>query len=160
MSEALIWHDHFLRLCINHAQKSKDPNTRVGALIVDRDRDIVAHGLNEFPRGIACTHGRWNDREEKLRLVVHAECNAICAAAMAGSRVVCSTLYLAATDDTGAVWGGPPCTKCTTLVIQAGIRRVISRPRKAVSKWQADLDVAAALLVEAMIEYLEVPEGG
>jgi hypothetical protein len=105
MSESILWHDHFLRLCINHAQKSKDPNTRVGALIVDRDRDIVAHGLNEFPRGIADTDGRWNDREEKLRLVVHAECNAICAAAMAGARVLGSTLYLAATDDTGAVWG-------------------------------------------------------
>ena len=107
------WDNHFLRLAQVHAEMSKDPNTRVGAVIVGPDREIRATGFNGFPRRICDDPVRLQDRETKLQLVVHAECNAICAAARVGVPLLGCTLYLAATDDTGAVWGGPPCTRCT-----------------------------------------------
>ena len=151
------WHNHFLNLCVEHARVSKDPSTQVGSVIVGPLREIRATGFNGLPRGIADTAERLNDRETKLNLIVHAKQNAICAAARIGVPLEGSTLYLAATDDTGAIWGGPPCCRCTVHAIQAGIRRIVSRPVKAVpSKWHADLIVSRELLVEAGVEYVEV----
>lgn len=151
------WDRHFLQLCADHARMSKDPSTRVGAVIVGPDREVLSAGFNGFPRGVADTYERLHDREQKMRLVVHGEMNAILAAARTGVRLKGSTLYLAATDDTGLVWGGPPCTRCTVEMIQAGITGVVSWPPKAVpSRWHADLAVSREVLTEAGVSYREV----
>lgn len=137
---------------------SKDPSTRVGAVIVGPQREVRSTGFNGFPRLICDSPERLNDRERKLKLIVHAEMNAVLAAARIGVPLEGCTLYLAATDDTGLVWGGPPCTRCTVELIQAGIKEVVSRPVKAVpSRWHADLAVAHDLLAEARVAYREVP---
>lgn len=152
------WNEHFIRLAMQHSSLSKDPNTRVGSVIVGPDREVVSTGFNGFPRGIEDTSERLNDRDTKLGLVVHAEMNAIINAARIGVSVKDCTLYLAATDKSGAVWGGPPCTRCTVHVIQAGIRRIVAPPLKATpSRWHADLTAAQSLLIEAGIEFVEMP---
>lgn len=151
------WDRHFLNLAAEHARMSKDPNTRVGSIIVGPDREIVSAGFNGFPRGIADSAERLADRETKLAMVVHAEMNAVLAAARIGVRLKGCMLYLAATDDTGMVWGGPPCTRCTVEVIQAGIAEIVSWPFKdGSSKWKADVERARHLLVEAGVIYREV----
>lgn len=151
------WDNHFLELALQHARMSKDPSTRVGAVIVGSDREIVSTGFNGFPRGIADTAERLNDQAMKLRLVVHAEMNAILNAARIGVRLKGLTLYLTATDDSGQVWGGPPCTRCTVEIIQAGIVEIVSRPIKPVpSRWHDDIAFAGTLLGEAGIGYREV----
>ena len=124
------WDRHFLQLALAHARMSKDPSTQVGAVIVGPDREIRSAGFNGFPRGIADTPERLANRDTKLELIVHGELNAITAAARVGIPLLGCTLYVAATDDTGLVWGGPPCTRCTVHVIQAGIRHVCSAPQK------------------------------
>lgn len=152
------WHNHFLQLALDHARMSKDPSTRVGSVIVGPDREIRSMGFNGFPRGIADTPERLNDRDAKLRLVVHAEMNAVLAAARIGVSVRGCTLYIAATDDSGLIWGGCPCTRCTVEMIQSGIGSVISRPGKvAPSRWADDIAFAGTLLAEAGISFLEVP---
>lgn len=154
------WDDHFLRLTLEHAKMSKDPSTRVGAVIIGPDREIRSAGFNGFPRGIADTSERLTNRETKLELVVHAEMNAVLNAARVGIPMKGCTLYLSATDDTGAVWGGPPCVRCTVEVMQAGISCIVSRPFKAVpSRWKDSIEKARALLVEAGVEYREVGHG-
>ncbi len=136
---------------------SKDPNTRVGAVIVGPDSEIRSTVFNGFPRGIADTTERLSDRDVKLKLVVHAEMNAILNAARFGAPLKGCWLYLAATDSTGNVWGGPPCSRCTVEVIQTGITAIISYPKKSVpSRWHEDLIVAESLLKESGIEYLEI----
>ena len=150
------WDRHFLSLALANARMSKDPRTQVGSILVGPDREIRSAGFNGFPRGIADTQERLNDREVKLRLVVHGEMNAILNAARAGISTKGCTLYLAATDETGLVWGGPPCTRCTVEIIQAGITEIVSFQQKAVpSNWQHDLSLARALLEEAGITYRE-----
>lgn len=152
------WDNHFLQLCIDHSRMSKDPSTKVGSLIVGPDREIRSMGYNGFPRGIADTEERLNDRVQKLRLVVHGEMNAILAAARMGTTVHGCTLYLACTDSTGMTWGGPPCTRCTVEIIQSGIKEIVSRPQKtAPCRWHEDLDLARQLIQEAGIKYREVP---
>lgn len=151
------WDQHFLRLTLEHARMSKDPSTRVGAVIVGPDREIRASGFNGFPRGIADTMERLTNREVKLSLVVHAEMNAVLNAVRAGVSVKGCTLYLSATDDSGAVWGGPPCTRCTVELIQAGIAHVVSLPFKDVpSRWKDSIEAARALLSESGVSYREI----
>lgn len=151
------WDKHFLGMALYHSKLSKDPSTRVGSVIIGPDREILSAGFNGFPRGIADTHERLHDRETKLKLVVHAEMNALLAAARTGMRLKGCTLYLAATDDSGLVWGGPPCTRCTVEIIQVGISEIVSHPVKAVpSRWHEDLTLAKSLLEEAGILYREV----
>ena len=152
------WDNHFLGLALYHSRLSKDPSTRVGSVIVGPDREILSAGFNVFPRGIADTEQRLADRETKLKLVVHAEMNALLAAARTGMRLKGCSLYLAATDDSGMVWGGPPCTRCVVEIIQVGISEIVSYPLKAVpSRWHDDLKLARALVNEAGILYREVP---
>lgn len=153
------WDNHFLNLALAHAEMSKDPNTQVGAVIVGPDREIRSAGFNGLPRGIADTAERLGDRETKLRLIVHAEMNAVLAAARVGIPLLGCSMFIACTDDTGAVWGGPPCVRCTVEIIQSGITRIVARPMKPVSKWAADLALAQDLLAEAGIEFSECPSG-
>ena len=152
------WDRHFLGLALYHSRISKDPSTRVGSLIVGPDREILSAGFNGFPRGIADTSERLNDRDTKLKLIVHAEMNALLAAARTGMRLKGCTLYLAATDDSGTVWGGPPCTRCAVEMIQVGISNVVSYPLKTTpSRWHDDLKLSRQLIEEAGIEYREIP---
>lgn len=154
------WDKHFLQLAIDHARMSKDPSTRVGAIIVGPDREIRSSGFNGFPRGIADTPARLNDRTMKLQLIVHGEMNAILNAARVGIPLKGCALYLSATDASGAVWGGAPCTRCTVEIIQAGIVEIVSPPMKDTpSRWRDDLVFARALLEEAGVVYREVFDG-
>ena len=151
------WDRHFLRLALDHARMSKDPSTRVGAVIVGPDLELVAAGFNGFPRGVADTPERLADRDTKLELVVHAEMNAVLSAARVGTRVKGCTMYVAATDKTGAIWGGPPCLRCSVEAIQAGIAEVVSWPIKtAPSRWHDSLEKARAILAEAAVVYREI----
>lgn len=150
------WDRYFLNVALTSATMSKDPSTRVGAVIIGPDREIRSAGFNGLPRGIGDTADRLHNRDMKMELIVHAEHNAILNAARIGVSLKGCTLYLAATDDSGGVWGGPPCTQCTLAVIQAGIQTVVSYPFKTgPSRWRESIDQARRLLDEAEITYRE-----
>ena len=151
------WDHHFLLAALHKAGMSKDPSTKVGAIIVGPDMEERAAGFNGFPRGVADTLERLNDRETKLKLIVHAEMNAVCNAARIGVSVRGCTLYLAATDSSGLIWGGPPCTRCTVEIIQAGIAEIVSYGFKdCPSRWRQDLEFALKILKEAGVKFREV----
>jgi len=106
--------DHgFLSDAANAAKHSKDPSTQVGCVIIRPDRTKASEGFNGFPRGVADTSERYDDRPTKYALVVHAEQNAIVTARepLHGYTLYC-THY--------------PCNECAKLIIQAGIKRVVS----------------------------------
>jgi dCMP deaminase len=152
------WDQHFLQLALDHARMSKDPSTKVGAIIVGPDRESLTAGFNGLPRGLADTEERLHNRDLKMRLVVHAEMNAVLTAARIGIPLKGCSLYLAATDVSGDVWGGPPCTRCTVEVIQSGISEIVSWPVRAVpSRWHEDIAFARTILNEAGVRYREVP---
>ena len=95
------------------AEMSKDPSTKVGAVIVDAKKRIVSTGYNGFARGIADTDERLNDREMKYKLVIHAERNAMIFAKWDLAHCTIYTFPLA------------PCAPCASLMIQSGIIRVV-----------------------------------
>ena len=94
---------------------SKDPSTKVGAIIVGDKGQIISQGYNGFPRGVKDSPERYNNRELKYRLVVHAEMNAILNALYNGSSVVGASIY---------IHNLPVCQECAKAIIQAGLARV------------------------------------
>ena len=152
------WDRHWLGDCLHHAEMSKDPNTSVGAVIIGPDLETRSTGFNGFPRGIADTIERLSNREDKNRLMVHAEHNAILNAARIGTSLKGCTMYLACTDDSGKVWSGPPCVQCTLALIQVGITEVVGWPfKEGESKWKENIEQSRLLLREAGVRYREVP---
>lgn len=109
------WDRRFLDLADHIAQWSKDPSTKVGAVIVNKDKQILSVGYNGFPRGVEDRQERYNEREMKYLFVAHAERNAM---DNAFTDIRGSTLYTSLC----------PCNECAKSIIQRGITRVITRP--------------------------------
>lgn len=112
-STDLKWHRDFLDLAEWWAErKSKDPSTKVGAIIVGARRVVIGMGYNGFPRGVHDSPDRYEDRETKYQLVAHAEINAIlnCAVPPRGATLYCTLA---------------PCHECAKAIIQAGIADVV-----------------------------------
>lgn len=111
------WDRRFLELARHVASWSKDPSTKVGAVLVDEHRHIVATGYNGFPRGVMDTEERYADRDLKYRMVVHAEVNAL---AWAGELARGATLYVWPSFD-----APPICNECAKVAIQMGVVAVV-----------------------------------
>lgn len=108
------WDQRWMDMAKLVASWSKDPKTKVGAVIV-RDRRIVATGYNGFPGRTSDDPTIYENRPEKIKRVVHAEANALAAAAMFGHSTHGATCFVTF----------PVCCKCAGLLIQAGIARVV-----------------------------------
>ena len=146
------WNTYFLDIADVVRTKSKDPNTKVGAVIVGPEDQIVSTGFNGFPRGVGETQDyRW-ERPEKYQWVEHAERNAIYNAARHGVALRDCRLYF--------VGMGPPtlpCTDCARAIIQAGIIEIIARPFKPLpASWVDNLAISSLMLQEANIDFWEV----
>lgn len=125
---------------------SKDPSTKTASVALDDDLNVLAAGYNGFPRGIADTSERWNDREVKYKLVIHGEANLIAAAArtgrsLKGSTVVVTTLF--------------PCSSCAGLLVQAGVKRVITT-KPNIERWAESNKLAQSVFDEAGVEVVIV----
>ena len=107
------WDKNFLELAKTVSTFSKDPSTKVGAVIVDDDNRVISIGYNGFPKGLKDDH-RLDNRDLKYDMVVHAEANALL---FANAPTKGCTIY---------TWPFQPCSRCASLIIQAGIRRVVT----------------------------------
>ena len=138
------WDRRYLAMAEYVAGWSKDPSTKVGAVVVDKTGYVVGVGYNGFPRGVVDAEERYNERETKYKFVVHAEVNALIAA---GDRARGGTLY---------TWPFAPCSRCAGLVIQAGIIRCVAPeiPESLLDRWGADLEVTAQMFQEAWVQFV------
>lgn len=141
-----LWDQRFLALAEHIATWSKDPSTQCGSVIVDQDRRIVSTGYNGFARGVTDDADMLAIREMKLRMVIHAEENALL---YARRDLADCTLY---------VWPMPPCASCAAKIIQAGIRRIVTRPPTAeqFERWRTDFLLALSMYVQVGAELTEV----
>jgi dCMP deaminase len=138
----LTWDEYYLNIANEVAKKSKDPSTKVGAVLVAGGKTSHSLGFNGFARGVADYMDRW-ERPAKYQRVVHAELNAILGADL---RIVRddpeSTLYV-----THSV-----CSECAKAVIQAGVKRVVIGKGKFASDWDEKTDFALDMMREARVE--------
>lgn len=113
----ISWDEYFMGIALLSAKRSKDPNTQVGACIVNQFNKIVGIGYNGFPIGCPDDFLPWvregeNVNETKYPYVVHAEANAILNSTkdLHGARIFVALF---------------PCNECTKLIIQSGIKEII-----------------------------------
>ena len=110
------WDEYFIGVALLSATRSKDPNTQVGACIVNPEKRIIGVGYNGLPIGCSDDEYPWEREgeflETKYPFVCHAELNAILNSTK--SLKGC-TIYVALF----------PCHECSKSIIQSGIREIV-----------------------------------
>lgn len=116
MKKIISWDEYFMGVSLLSGLRSKDPNTQVGACIVNNDRRIVGVGYNGLPRGCEDDVFPWENtgefKDTKYPYVVHAELNAILNSTQSlhGAKLYVNLF---------------PCNECAKAIIQSGISEII-----------------------------------
>ena len=113
----ISWDEYFISVALVSSMRSKDPNTQVGACIVDKENKIVSIGYNGFPTGCSDDDLPWGSEgdflQSKYAYSCHAELNAILNSSRSNlkSCSVYTTLF--------------PCNECAKAIIQSGITEIV-----------------------------------
>lgn len=119
---------------------SKDRSTKVGAVVFGPEWETRSTGYNGFPRGVDDNIEARHERPAKYKWTVHAEANAIAAAARSGVSLKNCTLVVTALH---------PCAQCAALIIQAGISSVVCPPQTVSASWAEEAEIARTMFAEA-----------
>jgi len=140
------WDLRLLGLAEHVAEWSKDPSTKVGAVIADKKHRVLSLGFNGFARGVKDLAQRLDDRETKYDMIIHAERNAIL---FANASVDGATIY---------VWPLLPCAQCAATVIQSGILEVVAPKIDAerAKRWSEQINLAHTMFKEAGVKVYEL----
>ena len=115
-TDYISWNEYFMGIAMLSAMRSKDPNTRVGACIVNRENKIMSVGYNGFPIGCNDDEFPWDrdgdSYDTKYPYVCHAELNAILN--NGGRNLENCKIYVALF----------PCNECAKAIIQSGIKEI------------------------------------
>lgn len=134
------WSEYFLEMAHLVASKSKDPNTKVGCVVITEDKVVAATGYNGLPRGVEDRPERM-ERPAKYLWTNHAEENAVAQAARVGAKLKGGTAYVT----------HMPCSRCARTLIQAGIIKVVI-DGGSTSMPMEEFDVAMKMFREAGVE--------
>ena len=139
----------YLKGCYWVSEKSKDPSTHIGCILVNENNRIISCGYNGIPNHL-------DDSDERLTppgkylFVEHAERNCIYSAAQHGISTLNSTLYI----------NGFPCCDCSRAIISAGIKRLVVHDEfynimtsnlSNDKTWLSDIDISQNMLLESGI---------
>ena len=137
------WDTRFMEMANLVASWSKDTNTKVGSVIIDKDKIVLSMGYNGFPRGCDDSIESRFEKPVKYLFTEHAERNAIYHAARHGVSLRGCTLYVTLF----------PCADCTRAAIQAGITKVVGpTPDVDHHKWGDSFKASLTMLEEANVE--------
>ncbi|MDA3835139.1 MAG: deaminase [Spirochaetales bacterium] len=132
------WWKRFLNLSIHVSIWSKDPSTKVGAVITQGNL-VQSIGFNGPPRGVSDNEVT---REIRLLTTIHSEVNAVLTAKqdLTGASLFCTH---------------PSCANCAAVIIQSGIVRVVCiKPETEFEgRWLESSRQAEILFKEAGVEY-------
>jgi dCMP deaminase len=134
-----VWDKRFLSMAKFVSEWSKDPSTKVGAVIVTPENVVVSIGYNGFAQSMPDVMRHYSNREEKYSRIVHSETNAI---VLARKDLRDHTIYVTL----------PPCDRCAVTIIQAGIIRVVcpdALDAGVASRWQKDFEKASQYFEES-----------
>ncbi len=130
--------------------RSKDRSTKVGAIAIDDNYCLKGSGYNGFPRGVNDDLDHRHERPLKYRWTVHAEMNVIAQAArpvLEGTTLLLTSLH--------------PCATCAGLIVQAGIKRVVTRRTEQIKRiesgredWDNEAKIAMQIFREAGVEVI------
>ena len=129
------WDEYFLDIAELVSTRSKDPSTKVGAVIV-RDKTILSTGYNGFARGVNDNIPERYDRPEKYLWTIHAEENAILNAGRIGIKTEGASLYVTPMH---------PCSNCALSIVQSGIKEVIFKKSIENPRFEKSFEKAAEI---------------
>jgi dCMP deaminase len=145
------WDKRYIEVAAHVAAWSKDPDARVGCVIVSPTYGrAVTFSFNGFPANVtdSIEHLHHEDKNEKLDRILHAEQNAL--------------LYAGrdAKECHAYVVGKPVCNTCAIMLIQAGIRRVVAAPPLLDSdkNWDKRGRLALTMFKQAGVEFTPIDE--
>ncbi len=143
----ISWDEYFMGVAILSSLRSKDPNTKVGACIVNDKKRIVGIGYNGLPYGCSDDEYPWEREggflDTKYPYVVHAEPNAILNSTTSLEN---ATLYVTLF----------PCHECAKLIIQSGIKEIVYMGDKY-DGTESD-QASKKMLASAGVKWRKVPE--
>lgn len=145
-TDYISWDEYFMGVALLSGRRSKDPNTQVGACIVNSQNKIVGAGYNGLPIGCNDEEFPWEKSgdflQTKYPYVCHAELNAILnniGMDLSGCRIY-TALF--------------PCNECSKAIIQSGIKEVIYLSDKYAG---SDVSVASKRMLDtAGVAYRKV----
>jgi dCMP deaminase len=108
------WDEYFLNIAKVVSIKSKDPKCPVGAVIVSDDNIILSTGFNGPARGVHDDEEILLNADEKLKVICHAEHNAVMNASRIGIALQGASIFVTKF----------PCLACCNSIIQAGITQI------------------------------------
>ena len=120
-TDYISWDTYFMLVALISTERSKDPRTQVGAVIVKNNR-ILSVGYNGTPRGMTDDEMPWDSFGEetgdimqiKNSFVVHAEANALDNFSHAVD-LQDATMYVTFS----------PCSSCALRLANSGIKKVV-----------------------------------
>lgn len=147
MSESSVdkWDIRFLDLAKLVSTWSKDPSTKVGAVIVAPDKRIVSTGFNGFAQNMGDIGYLYANREEKYSRIIHAEMNAVM---FARESLRGCTMYSSLA----------PCDRCFVHMLQLGITRFVApkATEDQLTRWGAAFERVRTYAREAQVELNEL----
>lgn len=140
------WDEFFIQLARFYATRSKDPSTKVGAVLVRPDKTVAGMGYNGFPRAILDSEENLNHRDLKYPRMVHAEMNALLTCRdqnIAGYTLYCSFM---------------PCDRCFILLLHSGITRfVFPKPTPdELTRWGKSFEQTRQIAKESSVVLTEI----
>lgn len=141
-------HEDFMLIAEAMSSRSKDPSTKVGAIIVDNG-NIVALGYNHIPSRIKFTMSQIENREWKYPRVIHAEVDAIL---KLGKQFVTNAIMYCTHF---------PCDRCAAMIVESGIKEIYTRkiPLDMIERWGESMKIANQIFIEGgvFVNYLDGP---
>ena len=139
------WDRRYLELALFISTWSKDPSTKVGAVLVGHNNRILATGYNGFVFGADDDDELYQDRVYKYRHVVHAEANALMSM---NFRSVGATMYCTM----------PPCFECTKKIVYSECSNLVCLTypeHDTQQRWTDDYTKAREYAYENKLDWIE-----
>tara|TARA_R110000782_G_scaffold187656_2_gene277794 strand:- start:234 stop:686 length:453 start_codon:yes stop_codon:yes gene_type:complete len=130
------------------ASFSKDPSTKIGALLV-RDEMIIGRGWNRLAKGFEDTDLNWS-RPRKYDIVVHAEQSSIYDAAFRGNSTEGSEMYS----------NYAACTNCAKAIVSSGISVLYRNEPMDNPRWMEEVEKGDKILAQGGVSIVTMPLKG
>ncbi|MDO4611531.1 MAG: deaminase [Candidatus Saccharibacteria bacterium] len=150
------WDEYFMKIAETVAEKSKDPSSKMGCVIVDPRKRVVSLGYNGMIQGADETKMTLSERPMKYYFAIHSEMNALI---FAHQDLSGCTLYNRVAT----------CENCLKYCLQAGIKRFVygelrvhshsSDPKKSMTNIETDEAIVRLLAAMPDVETLNFKNG-
>ena len=156
MSKQREWDEYFMNIAEAVSAKSKDPSSKMGCVIVDKNKRVVSLGYNGMIQGADESKMTLSERPMKYYFVIHSEMNAVL---FSHQDLTGCTIYNRVAT----------CENCLKYCLQAGIKRFVYRelrvhsystdPKKSMTNIETDEAVVRLLASMPEVETLNLTNG-